>query len=273
MRPHTSVISGEMPDYMRGEHEWARPLKKLHTPAKGLKSVLNQVSPDAPASFLLKYITPSTPEARRRVLIDKDEGKKDARLIQELKRTHYRDFQKFMYEDNSPIHHNVDLTTLPMKQREDFRRDISDGIRAKLPFYQEYAAAAKDGKFPVKQGMFMYNAGLNVVSRTEVTQLKALRSHSISRLKDCSCDRSPSASHTPTLNLSAFASSRGSVFNTKSMRAVLTPSSSHRSNKARAKSVTGDGGAVRDIAQFEARRKTAAEPTPTTKKALWEQAG
>lgn len=239
MKKHTSVVSGELPDYLQGQYEWIQPKRPLHTPAKGLRGVLNQVSAEAPPSFLLRHVQPSSPEARKAVFRSAKEEAKDQRLIQDLRSAGYSEFKKFMYEDSSPEEGKpTDLCSLPWMLGVDIIKNKSDGLRAKLPFYQAYAVAARKRQFPKKNGLFVHMADQKCIERTNDTTMRVLRTASRGRTRvklDISVsgeegDLAISTSLTPKSGTPSL-KRRPSLFANKHMRALLTPSSSRHDCK------------------------------------------
>jgi hypothetical protein len=241
MKKHTSVISGELPDYLQGQYEWIKPQRPLHTPAKGLRAVLNQVSAEAPPSFLLRHVQPSSPEARKAVFRSEKGDAKDLRLMQDLRSAGCSEFTKFNYEDSSPEEGKpTDLCSLPWTLGIDITKNKSDGLRAKLPFYQAYAVAARKRQFPKKNGLFVHMADQKSIERTNEITMRMLRTGSRGRTRlkldasgeegeivqgDIAASSLIPKPGTPSLKR------RPSLFANKHMRALLTPSSSRHDCK------------------------------------------
>lgn len=239
MKKHTSVISGGLPDYLQCQYEWIQPQRPVHTPAKGLRGVLNQVSAEAPPSFLLRHVQPSSPEARKAAFRSEKGEAKDLRLLQDLRSAGFSEFRRFIYEDSSPEEGKpTDLSSLPWMRGVDIAKNKSDGLRAKLPFYQAYAVAARKGQFPKKNGLFVHLADQRCIERTNDTTMRVLRTASRGRTRvklDISVpgeegDTAISTSLTPKPGTPSL-KRRPSLFTNKHMRALLTPSSSHHECK------------------------------------------
>lgn len=265
IKKHTSVVSGELPGYLQGQFEWVKPLRAVHTPAKGQRAVLNQVSVEAPASFLLTHIQPASPETRKAVFGGNKDDSRNYRLIQDLRSAGYHEFKRFMYEDSSPSPGKpTDLSSLPWTLGVDITKNKSDGLRAKLPFYQAYRVAAGQHKFPRQNGLFVHLAGQKYVHRTDDRTMEVLRATSANRSRfrvttDCERDgateESGSKPRTASLN-----SRRPSKFTNKHMRAVLTPSSSRPECKHKHQSCSQANETRSAIAAFDAQLPIPSSP-------------
>jgi hypothetical protein len=266
MIKHTSAVSGDLPDYLRSSFELKNPVKSRKTPAKGRKAVLGQVSSDAPASFLLRYVRPSSPAARKAAF---QSMHREDRLIQDLKCSKYQEFARFRYEDFSGEGPVVDYGTLALSTGADLLKGNGAGARAKLPYYQAYAKAVEKRQFPVKQGVFSYRSRQKAAGRADGSLLRSLRSVSTFRGKSqASTSNSREGSSSPksfyTLNSSLRYSQ--SSLRSRSVRAVLGSSSNLRLPKC--PTLTVSPYTSQEIDHFDLLLRT--DPTfhPVTNKSL-----
>jgi len=267
MIKHTSAVSGDLPDYLRTSFELRNPVKSRKTPAKGRKAVLGQVSSDAPASFLLRYIHPSGPAARKAAFLS---VQREGRLIQDLKSSKYQDFTRFRYEDFDREGPVVDYGTLTLSTGADLAQGNGAGARAKLPYYQAYARAVEKRQFPVKQGLFSYRSRQKAAGRADGSLLRSLRSVSTAKGKFLppTSNNSREESGSPKSSYALDSSLRASYssLRSRSVRAVLGSSSHLRLPKGPVLLPSPD--TSQEIDHFDLLLRT--DPTfhPVTKKSL-----
>ena len=267
MIKHTSAVSGDLPDYLRSSFELKNPVQPRKTPAKGRKAVLGQVSSDAPASFLLRYVRPSSPAARKAAFRSMH---REDRLIQDLKCSKYQEFARFRYEDFSGEGPVVDYGTLALSTGADLLKGNGAGARAKLPYYQAYAKAVEKRQFPVKQGVFSYRSRQKAAGRADGSLLRSLRSASTFRGKSqasTSNSREESSSPKNSLALNSSLRASQSCLRSRSVRAVLGSSSNLRLPKC-PPTLTASPYTCQEIDHFDLLLRT--DPTfhPVTKKSL-----
>lgn len=217
---HTSVESGDLPDYFHTKYQWTKSVHVSPAPAKGRKCILNAVSSEAPDYFQLKHMVSLTPDRRRAALSNGTAQARDCRLMQDLNCHSVRDFRRFMYYD---LRSRTDLNSIPLGKGVDLLEDRNAGARVKLPFYVAHADAVHQGRFKVHQGIFTHAASQRLVRRTDnllMLSLKRVKDRELpEHLKLKTAPVRKCLTRTSSCDL-AFSGSR-SPFSTKSLHHVL----------------------------------------------------
>lgn len=250
---HKSTVSAELPDYLLVSCELRKPSPLSHPSAKGQKSVLNQVSYDAPRSFLLPHIQPCSPQLRREIF-------PYSRPKTGRHSDHHRVFTYSDYSFNGPTE---DYSSLPLGKGVDIEKGTDQGRRRKLPFYQVYEDAKDRKAFNLHLGEFTYLANQMVIGRADTTLKRSREATIRSTVRSRRTESSPDKDS--PLNLT-IATTRTEVLDRKAVSRLLRGKLSISRRKS-----TGwdsDYNAMEAMNLFDIKKQGFPQEYPVTRKTL-----
>lgn len=274
MSNHKNRVSAELPDYLLGKHEFTKPTVRERTHARGKNAVLSQVSADAPATFQLPFVQPSTPSARKAAILAAAPSTtpRELRLLSDLHTAHPHAYRQFHYSDfdpNRPAY--TDYTSMPLSKAKDLQLDVDAGMKGKLPFYVRYAEAAVNERFRMKLGMFSHSANQRVVGRADANLRLTLQStvRSSVQEKSASQQSSPRDSRirSPKALSLSLATPKPPPFDKRALRSVLNSAGRMRKHSYRARSVAPVS-TSQEIDSFDQKLCLDLSFHPVTKKSL-----